>query len=73
MTPPFPSLARRVGMATSATLVVYFLPVALSIRCSTFSNRLSTNSFYTRIRTINSRHLERYASVAPFSAFPSDL
>ncbi len=31
MTPPVPSLARRVGMATSAALVVYFPPVALPI------------------------------------------
>jgi hypothetical protein len=29
VTPPVPSLARPVGMATSATLVVYFVPVAL--------------------------------------------
>ena len=31
MTPPVPSLARRVGMATSAALVIYFPPVALPI------------------------------------------
>ena len=31
MTPPVPSLTRRVGMATSVALVVYFPPVALPI------------------------------------------
>ena len=41
MTPPVPSLARRVGMATSTALVVYFLPVALPITGNSRVARLS--------------------------------
>ncbi len=48
MTPPVPSLARRVGMATSAALVIYFPPVALPI---TGNGRVARLSLVTRSAT----------------------
>ncbi len=46
MTPPVPSLARWVGMVTSAALVVYFLPVALP---STGNGRVARQSVVKRL------------------------